>query len=96
MQVPPHTHSHPHPHPHTHTHARTHAHSHTHTHTHTHTQTHISLDMLELGNGEFDADTSDLYEAQARSHYNMWCIMKAVMLLGYESKPEHTLIDFIM
>eukprot|EP00038_Savillea_parva_P019610 m.28089 g.28089 ORF g.28089 m.28089 type:complete len:758 (-) comp4481_c0_seq1:102-2375(-) len=40
------------------------------------------LDMLEVGNGEFDADANSLYEAQARSHYSLWCAMKAVMLLG--------------
>ena len=38
--------------------------------------------MLELGNGEFKAETSALFAAQARTHYSMWCIMKAVMLLG--------------
>jgi hypothetical protein len=38
--------------------------------------------VLELGNGEFKAETSALYAAQARTHYSMWCMMKAVMLLG--------------
>ena len=40
------------------------------------------LDMLELGNGEFNAEGSVLFAAQARTHYSMWCVMKAVMLLG--------------
>ena len=40
------------------------------------------LDMLELGNGEFDADSSPLSAAHARSHYSMWAAMKAVLLLG--------------
>lgn len=40
------------------------------------------LDMIEVGNGDFVAEESELYAAQARSHYSMWAIMKAVMLLG--------------
>ena len=40
------------------------------------------LDMLELGNGEFNAENSPLFAAQARTHYSMWCVMKAVMLIG--------------
>ena len=40
------------------------------------------LDMLELGNGEFQAEHSPLHAAQARTHYTMWCLLKAVMLLG--------------
>eukprot|EP00040_Diaphanoeca_grandis_P029876 m.175804 g.175804 ORF g.175804 m.175804 type:complete len:713 (-) comp31831_c0_seq2:101-2239(-) len=40
------------------------------------------LDMLELGNGVFDADQSPFFAAQARTHYSLWCVMKAVMLLG--------------
>ena len=40
------------------------------------------LDMIEVGNGAFVAETSELGAAQARSHYTMWAAMKAVMLLG--------------
>jgi len=40
------------------------------------------LDMLELGNGAFNASVSALYAAQARSHFSLWAAMKAVMLLG--------------
>jgi hypothetical protein len=40
--------------------------------------------MLEVGNGKngFEANTSELTASQARSHFSMWAIMKAVMLLG--------------
>ena len=40
------------------------------------------LDMIEVGNGAFVAETSALGAAQARSHFTMWAAMKAVMLLG--------------
>lgn len=40
------------------------------------------LDMIEVGNGDFVAEISDLTAAQARSHYSMWAVMKSVMLLG--------------
>lgn len=38
--------------------------------------------MLELGNGQFVASSSALNAANARSHFSMWAVMKAVLLLG--------------
>jgi hypothetical protein len=40
------------------------------------------LDMLEMGNGAFVASSSALNAANARSHFSMWAVMKAVLLLG--------------
>jgi hypothetical protein len=40
------------------------------------------LDMLELGNGAFIAGNSELSAANARSHFSIWAVMKAVLLLG--------------
>ncbi len=44
---------------------------------------HTRHERIEVGNGDFDADgDGELAEAQARSHFSMWSVMKAVMLLG--------------
>ena len=40
------------------------------------------LDMLELGNGVFNASLSTMNAAMARSHFSLWAVMKAVLLLG--------------
>ena len=40
------------------------------------------LDMLEIGNGDFNADSSAGQLQMARAHMGMWCIMKAPLLLG--------------
>eukprot|EP01079_Euglenida_sp_SAG-EU17-18_P002476 gene2476-3232_t len=40
------------------------------------------LDMLEVGNGDFAASAGPLAAANARTHFSMWAVMKAVLLLG--------------
>lgn len=40
------------------------------------------LDMLEIGNGDFNADSSEGQMHMARAHMSLWSIMKAPLLLG--------------
>lgn len=47
-------------------------------------------DMLEIGNGEFDAD----HLVEARAHMSMWAIISAPLILGYDlTKSPQSLID---
>lgn len=49
-------------------------------------------DMLEVGNGEFDED----HLLQARSHFSLWAIMSAPLLIGYDlRKAPPALIDIL-
>lgn len=40
------------------------------------------LDMLEVGNGDFECDADAAAMARCRIHFSMWCIMKAPLLIG--------------
>ena len=43
----------------------------------------LTSDILEIGNGDFDASRSPpVFAAQARAHFTLWVVMKAVLLLG--------------
>ena len=62
--------------------AHTHAHAHAYTHAHTHlSQASASrrsyADMLEVGNL-----FNPLGDAEGRSHFSMWAVMKAPLLIG--------------
>eukprot|EP00048_Salpingoeca_helianthica_P017050 m.235436 g.235436 ORF g.235436 m.235436 type:complete len:700 (-) comp20068_c0_seq1:45-2144(-) len=51
------------------------------------------LDMLEIGNGDFNADAGTPQKYMAQTHMSLWCIMKAPLLLGNDIRAmgTHTL-----
>lgn len=49
-------------------------------------------DMLEIGNGEFDEN----HLVQARSHFSLWSIVAAPMLIGYDlRKAPQPILDIL-